>query len=309
MQLETMQYFDETMSGAPDPATATPADVLKWALIDEKAVEYKSYDATLNQITFEEKHGMTEHTIYTFSDKTSRIRSFIDIIDEKTVQVVRNIMHLQNFEISIESEKYSYLEKSSDKYFIDSKTRIGINIGVYGSLGFTGYFSIETLKKGIFYLSNHFTCYRILVSSDSLLCIFLEDDFWEGILISPERSETIRIGCKIREYIEFHEFIRRDMIDSPSNSTRKNFFEAPRFDPLDRGIFNKSSKQEVFEVLPTWCPSTREVYPRVLSSFGVAPQESEKIYYADGTRIFSWKVKSGEHLIIAVGGRDVTAFK
>ena len=300
MQLETMQYFDETMSGAPDPAAATPFDVLKWALIDEKTLEYKSYDATLNQITFEERHGMTEHTIYTFSDKTSRIRSFIDIVDEKTVQVVRNIMHLQDFEITIESEKYS----------MENGRVLQVSTGFGVEFSSMIRFSTRNKSLGGIEIPKEYDHYRVLVSYDSLLALFVYKGFCYGFAISEERSGKYRVCINLSEYINSTIlFISPGGIEATSISGAISNFEAPLYSPSGKNM-NMNGDSDVFELMPTWCRRSKEVYPRILSAFSIGKQSvTEKIYYSDKSRIFSWKVESGEHLIIAVGGRDVTAFK
>lgn len=298
MQLETMQYFDETMSGAPDPATATPADVLKWALIDEKAVEYKSYDATLNQITFEEKHGMTEHTIYTFSDKTSRIRSFIDIIDEKTVQVVRNIMHLQDFEISIESEKYSYVDNGVGHRFTQASSGIGLEFGEGESL-------ISSVSR--YNYTNYidrFDHYRVLVSEDTLLVAFNQNDQWIGYLISRVRSKDAFISLHFSNNLD----IRNIMESGGIGSTNSNTFMHAR--GSGSSTFNSLNSREVFEMIPCYSQANEATFPRVLSSWYVGKQEqSETVFYANDTRIFMWETATNQAILLAVGGRDVTAFK
>lgn len=299
MQLETMQYFDETMSGAPDPATATPADVLKWALIDEKAVEYKSYDATLNQITFEEKHGMTEHTIYTFSDKTSRIRSFIDIIDEKTVQVVRNIMHLQDFEISIESEKYSYVNNGSEHRFTQASSGIGLEFGSSELI------VAQNGKHSYTKYIDEFDRYRVLVSEDSLLVVFEKSKKWIGYLISTNRSRNGTVTLR------FTNTMHSRYINAKGSVTYTNTYTFSHiYGTDDLPKFNQLNARDVFEVLPCYSSSTEATYPRVLSSFYVGKQEqSETVFYANDTRIFMWETATNQAILLAVGGRDVTAFK
>ena len=308
MQLEEMQYFDSTMQDAP--AADDYWAVLKWALSDEKIVNYDSINKQI--ISFRSSHGMSEHTTYTFIDINGEsVRSKVERIDKKNVRIIKNISHLsKKITIVIKSPKYVYSAHENEEQILNEK---GFGFlkkqddGVYAFQYYSEEERNETFVSETSLMGDGEE-WVVFVSNDALVNLYHINGHWIGFFFIRELSQRYVHWAMARHQnngpgpgISFKFLF--DSHESQSGSdiwTNQIDILGGKFSEF---MINQESLESDEELLPVFSPYSYELIPRFLHSVnGVKPLKSPIEFRVFGdTQVVYFKASGNTHLIFEVG--------
>ena len=188
MQLETMQYFDSTMQGAPPYSSNNFNTVFAWAMTEEKVVIFNGRNGQL--INFINGHGMTELTLYMFVDEVGKeITSRVKIISSNEVEVLEDISSLNAiqriyapFQKWIKEDDGGFLEPIEKKFKIKASGALYFHYGG-SSDGVGGYIFDSDSTEWIAF-----------VSQDSIVFLYKNNGLFSGFYWFGLLSNTITGG-------------------------------------------------------------------------------------------------------------------
>lgn len=314
MQLETMQYFDSTLPNSPVKGVESLEDIikiLKFALIDEK--KWKPDSVKGQRLIFNNGHQMNDRTIFEFNDGQNIIKSFIDIIDQTTIEVRNDISALStNIEVTLKQYEWEYSYDEKSHVFLRAKDQLQIELIPGDNI----YLQINGISRSAWMPSDFISRnpglnkWLIFESNDSFIVAwegakrstgfcFFKDIFNEhfvcGRFYSAEYDSTFLS----------HYFYRGDLkADSKTKDLDKNFnwyYEGALIKMIPH--FTKT----VFT--PTASNNSTDLYPRLIGCPGIPAtyDKDQPVFdiYAGGRELHVFKVSKDSHVLFMTGGADV----
>ncbi|NLD10046.1 MAG: hypothetical protein GX667_10770 [Xanthomonadaceae bacterium] len=335
MQLETMQYFDSTMQNAPRYDRENIVGFLKWALCDEKDVSFTKQES--QELIFNNGHKMTELTFYTFDCGDVAIRSYIDIVNDTTVRIRKDLSGRKIERVFIESYKFSYEQVDSKHVFTNERleTKYGFyveNNTIYFFVGATGNASKALSRE---YFPQEDNGWKAFISSDSILFFwpqngkpsYLRAGGYSGFLIHPDSRDHLvfcqPIGsvnnyeaCGVSSAIEL-DIIEKKITDWGLNGYGSSgkawlvFFSTTSGQRHDHHCLHFNNgltfpASDLLDIVPAISNTNGSTFKRLLTSANGPGEEKGDfwiVYLDDGTKIAVIRAASA-FLMFNLGGDD-----